>query len=166
MAWQPECHLLRHFIVPGLGGLHTAMFHLLPTTLRALIATLIWSKETNSIPSPLRFQLRHEHGVSTDSRTIFADVPPSFTAETYQISTTDVKTYYPDSFTSFTNARTRSMRHMQSEPLTWKDKDVAGPNVEKRETLLQLAKMTYNSYALPASGDWYDLGSEWNTVRH
>jgi lipase ATG15 len=54
---------------------------------------------------------------------------------------------------------------MQSEPLFWKDLDVVGPNVEKRETLLQLAKMTYNSYIQPSDKDWYEIGVGWDTVR-
>lgn len=61
----------------------------------------------------------------------------------------------------------RSMRHMQDElqPLTWDEIPVAGPDVEKRETLLQLAKMTYDAYYEPGDKDWYDLGPDWNTVR-
>ncbi|KAF5386866.1 hypothetical protein D9615_002087 [Tricholomella constricta] len=139
------------------------MLQILPIALRSLLVSLLWSENSNIEPAPLRFQLRHEHGVSNDSHIIFADMPPSFAPESYDIPTTSIITSRPESLDEFSNARIRSMRHMQSEPLKWKDVDVQGPNVEKRETLLQLAKMTYNSYTVPKDKDWYDLGSDWNT---
>lgn len=142
------------------------MFYVIPTALRALVASFLWSNEIHEALTPLRFQLRHEHGVFNESRTIFSDIAPSFAAESYQVSTQHVQSFRPDSFTAFSNARARSMMHMQSEPLDWDDTDVLGPDVSKRETLLQLAKMTYNAYAEPGDKDWYDLGSGWNTVRH
>lgn len=63
---------------------------------------------------------------------------------------------------AFRSARMRSMRHMQTEPFDWRDVDVPGPDVTKRENLLQLANMTYNSYYEVGHKDWYDLGSGWN----
>lgn len=140
------------------------MFDILPNTLRALIATFIWSTSNKNDATSLTFQLRHQHGVTNESRIIFSDVPQSFTAETYKISTANVKAFRPQSFTAFGNARTRSMRHMQTEPLDWWDEDVPGPDVSKRENLLQLANMTYNSYFEVGHKDWYDLGPGWNVV--
>ncbi|GLB35645.1 putative lipase (class 3) [Lyophyllum shimeji] len=118
------------------------MLQILPTALRTLIVWLLWSGDNNTAPAPLRFQLRHEHGVTNDSLTIFANTPPSLAAETYDIAPPLVR------------------RH--SEPLRWTDEEVKGPNVQQRETLLQLAKMTYNSYVTPKDSDWYDLGRRWN----
>jgi putative lipase involved disintegration of autophagic bodies len=43
----------------------------------------------------------------------------------------------------------------------WDTTDVLGPNVEERETLLTLAKMTANAYTSPTVSDWYTLDS-WN----
>lgn len=141
------------------------MLYVIPTALRTLIATFLWSKEVHDATAPLRFYLRHEHAVSNDSRIVFSNVVPSFSAEPYQISTTNVKAYKPASFTAFSNARTRSMRHMQTVPLSWGDVEIPGPDVRKRENLQLLAKMTYNSYFAPGDKEWYDLSSGWNSVR-
>ena len=46
----------------------------------------------------------------------------------------------------------------------WDDEEIEGPNVEDRQTLLMLAKMTYNAYVEPQDKDWYDLGEGWPTV--
>ncbi|KAG6861793.1 hypothetical protein C0995_012297 [Termitomyces sp. Mi166 len=137
------------------------MFQALPAALYSLIVSLLWSSENNT-QKPLRFQLRHEHALTRDSRNVFTDIPPSFVADTYDIPTTGIKSTRPDSFSAFVDARSRSMRLMQSVALQWKYEDVPGPDITKRETLLQLAKMTYNSYATPGHSDWYDLGSGWN----
>ena len=42
--------------------------------------------------------------------------------------------------------------------------DVEGPDVESRETLLLLAKMTNNAYLSPGEQGWYELGDRWNVV--
>ncbi|KAF8061803.1 Alpha/Beta hydrolase protein [Lyophyllum atratum] len=139
------------------------MLQILPTALRTLIVSLLWSSQADIAPAPLKFQLRHEHGVTNASHTIFADTPRSFAAETYEVSTMTTRASRPESHTAFSNARSRSMRHMQSEPLKWTDEEVAGPDIKKRDTLVQLAKMTYNSYSVPKDNDWYDLGPSWNT---
>jgi len=48
--------------------------------------------------------------------------------------------------------------------LDWLEDEIIGPDVEKRETLLELAKMTNNAYVEPEDPAWYELGSEWNVV--
>lgn len=140
------------------------MFQALPTALYTLIVSLLWSREDSTQESH-RFHLRHEHALTRDSRNVFTDIPLSFVADTYDIPITNVKSTHADSFNAFMAARSQSMRQLQSVPLEWKDEDVPGPDVTKRKTLLQLAKMTYNSYATSGQGDWYDLGSGWNQVR-
>ena len=47
----------------------------------------------------------------------------------------------------------------------WEEISVPGPDVESRETLLQLAKMSNNAYVEPGDPYWYDLGGNWNSVR-
>ena len=42
--------------------------------------------------------------------------------------------------------------------------DVASPDVSKRTTLLQLAKMSYDAYAADNTTDWYDLPDSWNST--
>ncbi|KAG5650171.1 hypothetical protein H0H81_000456 [Sphagnurus paluster] len=139
------------------------MLQILPAALHSLLISLLWSGDSKNTPEPLKFQLRHEHGVSSDSHIIFADTPPSFISESYEIPTKDLIVTRPESDAAFAMARSRSMREMQSQPLKWNDVDVIGPDVKKRQTLLQLAKMTYNAYTTPKDSDWYGLGSKWNT---
>jgi putative lipase involved disintegration of autophagic bodies len=40
-----------------------------------------------------------------------------------------------------------------------------GPDVESREALLELAKMTNNAYVEPQDPYWYDLRGNWSEVR-
>ncbi|KAJ7114155.1 Alpha/Beta hydrolase protein [Mycena crocata] len=135
----------------------------LPTTLRLVLAAFLWTKSPESAtPAPIRFQLRHEHAVAHGSRSVFADIPPSFAEEHYQVPTTNIKTHRPSSASAYADARLLSMRHAQSPAFTWDGFDVAAPDVTKRETLLQLAKMTSNSYyGERGHKSWYPLDG-WN----
>ena len=140
------------------------MFHTLPTALRLLLACFVWNK---SVPdeSHIEFQLRHSHSISNQTRIIFSDVSQSIQSlETYSVQTRPVVTHRALSFSAFTSARMRSMFHQQSEPLLWTGTEIAGPDTQRRETLLALAKMTANSYCDSPDKDWYELGPEWNTV--
>lgn len=76
-----------------------------------------------------------------------------------------MKTYRPRSYEEFTHARWRSIQSQESERIEWVEEEVLGPDVEDRETLLTLAKMTYNSYIDRKGTTWYDLGKDWNVVR-
>jgi lipase ATG15 len=73
--------------------------------------------------------------------------------------------FRPPSFAAFSQARTRSVKFGQNEPLQWDEEEIIGPDVESRETLLTLAKMTNNAYVEPDDPGWYDLGGDWNVVR-
>lgn len=53
----------------------------------------------------------------------------------------------------------------QSAALDWHEEEVPGPDVESRETLQVLAKMTNNAYYDgPQEKGWYDLGGNWTQV--
>ncbi|KII89449.1 hypothetical protein PLICRDRAFT_608546 [Plicaturopsis crispa FD-325 SS-3] len=139
------------------------MFDLVPTALRLLLGTFLWTKE---IPAPLRFQLRHEHGVSNDSRILLSDVVSSnaLVQETYNVNTRRIRAHRPSSFSAFSSARFRSLWNLESEILRWDEVEVDGPNVDDRQTLLTLAKMTSNAYySDPQEKDWYTLGDDWNS---
>jgi len=56
------------------------------------------------------------------------------------------------------------MRFGQTELLDWVEDETIAPEVEHRESLLELAKMTNNAYVEPDDPAWYDIGS-WNSVR-
>ncbi|KAJ3566602.1 hypothetical protein NP233_g6902 [Leucocoprinus birnbaumii] len=63
---------------------------------------------------------------------------------------------------SFQAARQRSRVYGESIALDWSDDQVEGPDVSNKEVLLNLAKMTSNSYFEVGDKAWYDLGQRWN----
>ena len=139
-------------------------YNFLPTTIQYLLATYLLQADVSNQPSPLKFELRHAHGlVSNTSRVVFSDITPSsLTSELFEVQTKRLKVPKPRSQSDFFSAR---IRHTGREPL-WDESDTVGPNVHDRETLKMLAKMTNNAYSQPGNKDWYDIGSEWNSVRH
>ncbi|KAH7924671.1 alpha/beta-hydrolase [Leucogyrophana mollusca] len=165
------------------------MLGLLPFALRVFLGSFLWRDESTSSSSSLHpvllsssprltFHLRHQHAVVNSSQVIFSDFGPldssafEFTASpnardpaAYNgISTVALQSHRPQSQFAFHSARFRSMQHEQSEKVHWHTADVHGPNVDDRETLLTLAKMTNNAYYERVSSGWYDLHG-WNRVR-
>ena len=129
----------------------------------------------------LEFELRHLHATSANhtAHIIFSDVIsqkvvrssalPSHNINashntTYTVKTRLVKIYKPPSFEAHARARSQSMRFGQSENLDWVEDKTMAPDVENREALLELAKMTNNAYVEPNDPAWYDIGP-WNSVR-
>ncbi|KAF3926144.1 hypothetical protein ABW21_db0201743 [Orbilia brochopaga] len=48
-------------------------------------------------------------------------------------------------------------------PAAWTTNQVLAPDVEDKETVLSLAKMSANAYVhIPATEDWRDIGTPWN----
>ncbi|KAG9002703.1 putative lipase atg15 [Tulasnella sp. JGI-2019a] len=114
--------------------------------------------------SSLTFTLRHLHGVSNSSNIIFHDVPPSYSAlssNAHTVRSRSTTIHRPTSQADFHRARLRSSRHGQSEKLDWEEDQVPGPDIEHRETLRELAKMTNNAYVEPGDASWYNLTDEW-----
>ena len=123
-------------------------------------------------PTRLQFELRHQHAVSPDAHIVFADIPQVPTSAftegnktTYTIKTRRLSSFRPPSFRAHEAARIRSIRHAQSADLPWHEDEIVGPDVEDRETLLELAKMTNNAYVAADDAAWYKLRDEWNIVR-
>ncbi|THH15566.1 hypothetical protein EW146_g4941 [Bondarzewia mesenterica] len=119
-------------------------------------------------PPTLQFELRQQHAVTPSAHVYFSDVPAlRATANgvahrpSYSLNTRPIKTHKPQSAEAFTSARVRSMRRGESEALRWDEDEVPGPDTEKRETLLMLAKMTSNAYMEPGDNGWYDLEGNW-----
>lgn len=150
---------------------------MLPTALAALLVPLVnlFTRKScqpvqESRPT-LNFELRHLHAVaSNSSRIIFADVSPDkpqavqgYSNGSYPIRTRPITTHRPSSFSAFARARTRALRFGENEWLDWEEEEVLGPDVESREVLLHLAKMTNNAYVDPDDPAWYDLNEGWNT---
>ncbi|ETW83412.1 hypothetical protein HETIRDRAFT_458744 [Heterobasidion irregulare TC 32-1] len=121
-------------------------------------------------PPALQFELRHQHAVTPSAHVYFSDIPPLRASangdggsypQSYAVHTRPVVTHKPASAAAFARARTRSMQRAESEALWWDEDEVQGPDTEKRETLLMLAKMTSNAYIAPTDPGWYDLGGNW-----
>ena len=116
---------------------------------------------TTTRPQPINFHLRAIHSVaSSEPRIIFADPAPGLLETTFTIPTRQVTTYRPQSHELLSRIRRGSVDQM-----TWVEDSSIGPDVENRQTLLSLARMTYNAY-LPDENktDWYDL-EHWKQVR-
>ncbi|KAJ3888084.1 Alpha/Beta hydrolase protein [Lentinula edodes] len=144
------------------------MFAVISSALRLLISTLLWI-DSPPIESPLpelQFRLRHLHGVSNNSRTIFVDLPQSYSdfAENYTVRTHNIQSYRPPSFSAFSDARRMSRIYGQSTSLAWDGIETRAPNSTHRNTLLTLAKMTSNAYYEPVDKEWYDIGTDWNST--
>ena len=152
---------------------------MLPSTLWSYLAQ--WLAFTSSTvqnngaeneTKQLTFELRHMHA-HAGQRVLFADVPPltaSISSQSnsanghYTLRTRRIEVYRPRSQAHFIAARHRSRLYGQSAIIPWDPDEVDGPDVNSRETLLMLAKMTYNAYVEPTDKDWYELGEEWPEV--
>ena len=125
--------------------------------------------ESQPRTTPLHFELRQLHAVTSDTHVVFSDVFDSrffsHNEGSYTISrTVPLTVYKPPSFDALINARRSSWDYpSQSAALDWNEDTVVGPDVESRETLL--AKMTNNAYLTPKDAGWYDLGGNWSVVR-
>jgi hypothetical protein len=152
---------------------------MLPATLTSLLIPLRNFFPYNTPPAAtpsqprLQFELRHLHAVSESAHVIFSDVQPRThynvlqpDNNTYTLNTRPITSFRPPSFNAHSNARRRSMKFGQSETLRWEEEEIISPDVESRETLLELAKMTNNAYVELDDPYWYDLGGGWNSVRH
>ncbi|KAF5339269.1 hypothetical protein D9758_013327 [Tetrapyrgos nigripes] len=161
---------------------------MLPTALTSLLVSLlnlITSNEPVQTPikqasSSLYFELRHQHAVSSSAHVVFSDYSiPSrlrfsstnqhyqryddekYTNTSFTVSSRRISSFKPPDFESFSQARTQSMKFGQSVSLPWEEEEISAPDVESRDTLLTLAKMSNNAYVEPEDPAWYELGSNW-----
>ncbi|KAH8117883.1 alpha/beta-hydrolase [Phellopilus nigrolimitatus] len=141
---------------------------MLPSTLLTYLAQWLAAVPTFSVaaddkPSRLSFELRHLHA-HAGAHVLFSDVPSAegaLAGSEYALRTRRINTHRPRSHAAFAEARRRSMLRGESALLPWDEDEVDAPDIEHRETLLLLAKMTYNAYVEPTDADWYDLGEDW-----
>lgn len=146
---------------------------MLPSTLWSYLAQWLSTTTSTSLPDgqpradELTFELRHLHA-HAGQRVLFADVSPAaslqYPNERYTVRTQRSIVYKPRSLEQLTEARRRSRLQGESMLIPWDPDEVEGPDINSRETLLLLAKMTYNAYVEPTDKDWYDLGDGWSTV--
>ncbi|KAF8646690.1 hypothetical protein AX16_007103 [Volvariella volvacea WC 439] len=147
--------------------------HLLPNALQLLLATLLSPEHQQTGVNPpgegeITFELRHLYATTDSGRNVFSDIHSTSAVaaanSTYTIPTTLLTTSrqrprdcHPDS---------AAISHHNLDPETaieWDDHHVVGPRTDKRQTLLQLAKMTFNSFYDGPDGhqEWYELDPYW-----
>lgn len=142
---------------------------MLPLTLAQFFVpftSLLVSEPEDSADNVVQLELRHLHAVSSSAQVLFADVrTPISTLDSnnsYTVQTRRTRRTRPASQAAFSQARFISARYAQTLDIPWDEDEVEGPDVESRETLLQLAKITNNAYVPPDDPQWYDLGGEFN----
>ncbi|KAF9479299.1 alpha/beta-hydrolase [Pholiota conissans] len=80
------------------------------------------------------------------------------------LQTRPTTVYRPRSLEVLHRTRLRSLKHAESdaEPLLWDPVQVDGPDIGNLNTLVQLARMSANAYALPDQKNWYEVDAAWN----
>lgn len=145
----------------------------LPATLQGFVSAIL-SATTPPLPtnSALTFHLRHQHAVVNNSRIVFSDIPVvtyeshSGVETQYIVPTVTTNVPRPKSFEAFTSAR-RNWRPGLTAAAVWEHRDVLTPDVSRRSTLQQLAKMSANSYIFDNStSEWYDMFDDWRSTPH
>jgi lipase ATG15 len=129
------------------------------------LLSLLSNDATHHAPrDQLQLELRHQHAVSKSGKIIFADIARAQANSIdgfhnmYSLKTRKIASYKPLA------APPRSPRLGLKEGTGWEGVEVIGPDVESRETLLELAKMTHNAYLEVNDTRWYNLGGNWTSV--
>jgi lipase ATG15 len=165
---------------------------MLTRSLLALFVSLSLSTPSLALDAQT-FTLRHVHATNADSGRIrWADVPEDIittslqadatsdgsSTHTHTLQTRRTTVHRPISQDAFHAARAQSRKRRRDksvfgrlgfgqewgQSLGWDEGDVPGPAIDKRETVLALAKMTNNAYLKPDEAGWYDLGGNWTAV--
>lgn len=145
------------------------MFSYLPRALQLALYPLLFTNPEfihENVPKSTTFTLRHQHATANDTRILFHDTPKSFVGDDYVVKQREVLVHKPSSMEKLNEAMYNSAYSMKTDAHLWQTSTVPAPDVQDRETLLTLAKMTNNAYYEPSEKGWYDLGLPWNnTVR-
>lgn len=117
----------------------------------------------------LSFDLRAEycHGGLDTSESFFYEQIEQWgymPSPTFTLRTRPTTVHRPQSQTDLQLARIKSLHTRESPKVEWETVEVLGPDIEDRQTLVQLARMTGNAYALPGKKNWYDIDPKWNNV--
>src|SRR6266545_1569192 len=144
----------------------------LPATLQGFISIFLWSKTPTEPYDSITFRIRHQHAATNTSRILFSDVPQvamlSGDETQFTLPVLTSKIPRPSSFEALNIARKNWKPGLTPAQLDWDHWAVQTPDVSKRSTLYQLAKMSANSYVLDntTSSDWYDMSGEWSSTPH
>ena len=133
--------------------------------------------------NPLEFTLRHVHAhkgarvvlkdIMEHQRLSIAQATPEFSTS-FSLTPRSTKVHRPRSQSQFFQAREASLNRLRKRrrgelvenddiAVVWDEWDVPGPDTGSRDSLLVLAKMSWNTYILPEDPAWYDL-SDWGSV--
>jgi hypothetical protein len=118
--------------------------------------------------TPLSFDLRAEYcGLSGFRRPSYEQIEQldCRSTPTFTLRARPTTVYRPRSQADLQQARVRSLHNGESQKVEWETVEILGPDIEDRQTLIQLARMTGNAYALPGKKNWYDIDPKWNNVR-
>ncbi|KAF8660607.1 hypothetical protein AX16_001586 [Volvariella volvacea WC 439] len=135
-----------------------------------------WAK--TFLPTTLSFTSQQESSLlnSLDSRSGYSDVRPlqipfqtsgtknhKFSTPTaISLKARPTTVYRPRSVEELHYARHRSLHYQEDVPLEWDEHQVLGPDIEDKHTIIQLARMSGDAYALPGRKNWYDIDPAWN----
>lgn len=158
-----------HVFVPH--AMHALIF-LLSFTLHYALALASRSPPPDSEPTEISFTLQDEYtladntGLTGSSPQALFDVSSLQHGPSFSLKTRPMTVYRPRPPEALQRIRTHAMRgEPRGEEVDWEEVRVAGPYIEDKHTLSQLARMTGNAYALPGQKNWYDIDVTWNTVR-
>jgi lipase ATG15 len=82
-----------------------------------------------------------------------------------EFKTHNITVYRPRDILAVEEARRSSFSLRQCVSIEWEERMVSAPDVHDKSTLIQLARMSGNAYALPGQDNWYDLDPVWFRVR-
>src|SRR5688572_10723980 len=138
----------------------------------ALVLTILFFTDTISASTVGRKSLsfRTHHELQLDPITELPQVafsvslPPNPLKPTLTIKAKPTIVHRPKSIEALHHARTRSLKDGQCTALEWDQVEILGPDVDDKHTLIQLARMAGDAYAVPGRSNWYELDSVWNQV--
>ena len=150
-----------------------ALIFLLSFALHYALAFASRSPPPNLDPTEISFTLQDEYTLADNAgftgpspQALFDVSSLRHDGPSFLLKSRPMTVYRPRSPEALQRIRTRAMRgEPRDEEVDWEEVRVAGPYIEDKHTLSQLARMTGNAYALPGQKNWYDIDVTWNTVR-
>lgn len=120
--------------------------------------------------SHLQLDLQELEGINQNSEqpwfipSVTHPLPPNLAELKIQPTTV----YRPRSLDALHCTRLLSLQNAQSDTkqVVWDALEVEGPDISNLNTIIQLARMAGNAYALPGQKNWYEVDPAWNRVCH
>lgn len=118
----------------------------------------------DSLTDTWTVELDQQHSVSDDAGQVYfgSTSPHSESSASRTLKAVPTLVYQPAWNSAYQDARISSLEQAMSRQVEWIPRTLAAPDVQDRHTLVELAKMAGNAYALPGHSNWYDLDGAWN----